>query len=388
MSTLEKPRQATKTIAVAGGGISGAFGAYFLAERGFKVFVIDPGRTRFRASSNNPGGINPHHGPGIPGAMSAFAMQCYRLHLAEWGKITELSGIDFKGRTISRIFVAFSEGEAGRLQRTGRLYSNTEGFSAEWMDSAALHRYDPRLNPKALGGLLTTGNGVVDCESYTPAILKAAFARGAEHKVGRLTGVEIHGKRVHKIRTECGSLRCDEVLFATGPWLDQLKTSLNASLPVRPVKGELLLTSLGTAGPTHDISWGQFGVYHHDKDLFWLGGTFVDPVRNCAPTYAGAREILEGVSQILPGLKQPSVMRHIAGLRPVTPDGMPILGRLPGYDNVHLTLGGGSKGMLLSSGLGQAVADMIGNGCYPGDLSFLSPDRFFSKVVAKRESVS
>jgi glycine/D-amino acid oxidase-like deaminating enzyme len=358
-------------------GITGAYAAYFLSGSGNKITMVDPGEEGCCASFNNPGGINPLHGPGIPGPMSDFAIHCHRTHLAEWSRISDLSGIDFDGRIISRLFIAFSTEEEAGLKEARVLYDHAEGFSAERLDGDALRRRDPRISPGAVGGLWTTGNASVDPGRYSRAVASAAHARGAvQTSGGRATGLKMEGGRIRSVLVESEELACDEVIVATGVWLDWFEADSGIRIPVRPIRGELLLAELGADAPVHDVSWKQFGVYHHSGRLFWLGGTSQDAGFDCSPTHAGETEILEGVSTILPGLKQAPVRRRAVGLRPMTPDGMPIIGRVPGCENAWFVLGSGSKGMLLGSGLGKAVADLVAGDPSDIELSFLGPERF------------
>jgi glycine/D-amino acid oxidase-like deaminating enzyme len=78
----------------------------------------------------------------------------------------------------------------------------------------------------------------------------------------------------------------------------------------------------------------------------------------------------------MPALASASVVRHTACLRPVAPDGLPIIGRAPGWDNVYLATGGGKKGILLSPGIGEAIADLITAGETPLPIGAYAPGRF------------
>lgn len=349
----------SKTVIVVGRGISGAFVAYFLSGMGAKVIVVDPGVSAGRASDNNPGGLNPLHGPGVPGLMSQFAMSSYRLHLSEWTRIEDASGTAFSGRTVARIFAAFTEAEAERLNLTKKLYEQADGFASEWIDGEALVKLDSRINCDVVGGLWTHGNASVDPGAYTDAVIKAAIAQGAVEKRGRVSGVEASDGVVQRVVVDSQPLACDEVVYTTGAWVESINSAFDIAVPVRPVRGQLLLAELAPTAPDHDISWNRYGIYHVCGRYYWLGGTFEESGFDASATDVGKRAITEGVCRIVPELAQCPIVRHTAGLRPMTPDGLPILDGVPGYRNAWLVLGGGSKGMLLSSGLGKAAAEMV-----------------------------
>lgn len=347
-----------KTVVVVGGGITGAFAAYFLTELGARVFLVDPGDQPYRSSANNPGGLNPLHGPGIPGEMSAFAMRCYRMHLSEWPAIADVSRTGFSGRVVTRVLVAFTDDEAHHLTQMMQLYEDKSGFSAEWLERDALLGLDRRISGNVVGGLLTYGNASVDAVDYNNAVIKAACVRGAVEKQGRVCAVEASDGRIRRVFVGSESLPCDQVVFATGPWLESISSISGVTIPVRPVRGQLLLAEAISPAPEHDITWKHYGIYHQRGKSFWLGGTFEETEYDGSTTFSGRQAIMKGLSTVVPSIVHSKIRRHMAGLRPMTPDGLPILDRIPGYENAWLALGGGSKGMLLSSGLGQAAAEM------------------------------
>lgn len=363
-------------VVVAGGGLTGVYAAYFLAQSGVDVTVVAPEETQLCASVNNPGGLNPLHGPGIPGAMSAFALECFHEHAAQWPVLSELSGIDFNARTVERVFVAFTETEVEQLLQDRRRYEDTEGFSAEWVESEMLHGLDPRISTKAAGALYTTGNRTVNARYYRLAIMMGALKWGARFRPGNVVGVKNVRGRLQQVFTETEVIDCEGIVVATGAWVDWIKTSFGINIPVRPVCGELLLVELDSDSPERDVTWAHYGVYHHDGDTYWLGGTFDEVPDMDSPPLSGESTIRNGISTFMPSLSCKPLLQHVAGIRPVTPDGMPIVGCLPGHDNVWLALGAGSKGMLLSGGLGRTVADLVANTGEERALPYLAPERF------------
>src|SRR4051794_32027031 len=114
-------------FAVVGGGITGAFAAYFLARRGVEVTLIERDDFGAHASGNNPGGLNPLHGPGIPGPMKELAMAAFRLHLEH-----------FAPPRRPRLQLALDDADVSRLERGKQLYDGAPGFSARWLDPEEL----------------------------------------------------------------------------------------------------------------------------------------------------------------------------------------------------------------------------------------------------------
>jgi glycine/D-amino acid oxidase-like deaminating enzyme len=145
------------------------------------------------------------------------------------------------------------------------------------------------------------------------------------------------------------------------------------------VKGELLLVELPEAT---DVVWREAAVYARNSRTAWIAGTEERSGFNDAPSDAGRRAILSGAAAIWPGVEKAQVLRHVAGLRPVSADGIPLAGPAPGWDNVTLALGGGRKGMLLSAAIGRAVAELSLTGATRLPIEPCATDRFAGQLVA------
>ena len=374
MNSLNQLKQ---NIVVVGAGITGAFIGFHLSKLGFNCSIVDPETDDSRASYNNPGGINPLHGPGIPGEMSAFSMNCYDAHLEVWDEINHLAEIEFNGRINTRLFVAFSEDEAEQLKQMKLLYDNVNGFSATWLDQQSIREFDSRVSVDVVGGLLTTGNATVNSEKYNRAVLSAAYKLGSKRVVGKVSAVHHDGNNISHVRLDNGhKIACDVLVIATGPWMEKINNILKLSIPVRPVRGELLLIHPSTQKTKHDVTWNHYGIYYRGDDYLWVGGTFDDVAYNCRATASGRDAMLAKAKYIIPELADPLIVKHIAGLRPMTPDGLPVFGKIPGWSNAYIATGGGGKGLLLSAGFGKYLAKLISTDSERYDFQFLSSGRF------------
>jgi glycine oxidase len=360
-------------VVVVGGGIGGAFAAYSLARLGASVTLVERGELGGGASGRNPGGLNPMHGPGIPGPLHALALESFRLHLDCWDDVRERSGIDFSGRVAPRIQLALDDADLAGLERARELYDATPGFSATPLSPEELRAEEPRLSAELRGGLLTEGNGKVDSGAYTRAV---ATASGATVVHDEARGLERRGSRVTGVVLDSGTLGCDGVVIATGAWTAGPATWLETALPVEPVKGELLLATPAGGGIGTDLAWQDTAVYATGGARVWLGGTEADADFDEEPTAEATTSILERVERLLPGLAPVEIERQTAALRPATPDGFPLAGLAPGVDNVFLALGGGRKGVLFASAMGQAAADILLTGRSDLSIEACSPTRF------------
>jgi glycine oxidase len=346
-------------VAVVGGGITGAFAAYFLSKLGAEAVIIERARIAAGASGHNAGGLNPLHGPGIAGPTRALALASLHQHLNCWDDVRELAGADFGGQSVPRLLIAFEEREAAELRALEALYNDTPGFSARWLSADELRSAEPRVSAAAIGALRTDGNIRVDPRAYAPAVARAAARLGARVVTAEAHGVRQRDGRITAISLDCGELECDGAVIAPGPWCEAPARWLGARLPVRPLKGELLLAACDV--PV-EVAWDSVGVHQAGAGRVWLGGIEDRSGFDASPTGSARARILDGIGRLLPGLHSPRIVDQVAGLRPVTPDGLPIIGIPDGWENVCVATGSGRKGVLFSAGLGLAAAELLTTG--------------------------
>jgi glycine/D-amino acid oxidase-like deaminating enzyme len=344
-------------IVCVGCGITGAYAAYLLARRGVEVTIVERDGIARHASGHNAGGLNPLHGPGIPGPMAELALESMRLHTRCWDEIRRLSGIEFGGRTVRRLHLVLEDD--AELARLEELHLATPGFSARRLSGVALRQLDPRLAHELGEALLTDGNARIDPLAYTRAVAGAAIALGARLVRDEVCDLRARGNRVTQVVLPSRTIACDGVVIATGPWCSEPARWLGTKLAIEPVKGELLLAVPSAPPPDIEVTWREFGAYPAAAGRLWLGGTEERVGMDTRPTDAARRRILGGVRRLLPGVAAMRIVRQVTGLRPVTPDGFPILGLSSGWDNVCLATGAGRKGMLLGAALGLAACELL-----------------------------
>ena len=162
-----------------------------------------------------------------------------------------------------------------------------------------------------------------------------------------------------------------------GPWAQQASDWCGVDLPVTPLKGEILRLR-SDLGPLR-VGLNYAGGYAATKadGLIWAGTTEEYSGFNDNTTSVGRDSVMENLLKMAPGLWQAELMHQTACLRPMTPDGMPIVAKLPGWENVFVATGAGRKGILWSTGMSHILADLVteGSTAVAGD-EFLGLERF------------
>lgn len=362
-------------IAVIGAGITGAFLAFSLAKKGCLVTVYDGHSVEYSGTNCNPGGINPFHGPAMPGVMEDYYLDSYKEHLANADEIRKLSGVDFNLKVVDRLFLAFNDSDVQRLKRMQEPYHLAQGFGARWLTSSEVAQLDSRVSKSCVGGLLTTGNLSVNTQLYVAALKKSAQRLGAKFVDKNVRDIHFAGKKATHVEVENNKIPISSVAVTSGVWTEEVLKPIKPALIIRPVKGELLLVEIDGPPLSFDITYGLAGLYQFKPGVYWAGGTQSDSLPDPGTTATGREEILANLNIILPGIKKIDCIAHYAGYRPMAEDSLPIVGRITAYENIFIGTGGGSKGVLLSSGIAKTLAGLINvdsdKGC-----DFLSPDRF------------
>lgn len=344
-------------VIVVGGGVFGWATAYQLARRGVQTTLIERDDAGAHASGKNAGNLNPLLGS--PAPLIPLALESFRLHQELAIELTELGCQDYSLTAAKRIHLAFQESERVVLDRIAKLFSGGTGFAVTWLEAAELYKLEPRLAPGITSGLLTEGNMAVDAQAFSQSLAEGAAKAGATLMRANVTGLETTEGRVKSVRTDCGDRPCDEVVFATGPWVAEVRDWLGLALPVEPLKGEMLRLRLPGENLQYDFTYGKTSLYRRGQEQVWLGVTQEQVGFDESPTAAGRRYLLEEGSRIMPAVREATVLEHTASLRPMTPTGLPLAGRAPGWKNVWLANGGGVKGVLLCTGIARAICDLL-----------------------------
>ena len=241
-----------------------------------------------------------------------------------------------------------------------------------------------------LGSPETTAQ--VDPGRFTAAMMRAAQARGAELNFGEVTRVVRHRtcERVRGVEVEGELIEADEVVIAMGPWSQRAKAWM--TLPdIYGVKGHSLLFDTGSAVPPQALFLeyrDEGGVVSMPEVFPRLDGTtYVCAISSDSPVPLdpgavgpdpGAIERLQRICERLsPRLNKRKVMAAQACFRPISRDGLPVIGRVPGVESVLVATGHSVWGMLNAPATGEAVAELILDGQARNiDLKPFAPGRF------------
>jgi glycine oxidase len=349
-------------VVVVGGGVIGLSCAWRLAQRGARVAVVERakpgcGATRVAAGMLAPVGELTFGEPELL-ELTLAAARLYPEFVAE---LEAASGEGTGYEQLGALHVALDRDEAAQLRRVHDLQRSLE-LEAEWLPPRRCRELEPGLTPSFHGGVFAPGEAAVDPRALTRALVAALRAIGGEV----LTGTEVvdgifEGERLIGVRTSEAELRAEAVLLASGAWsgaADWLPE--HARPPVRPVKGQVLELRRRDGEPPAQRILSSERVYlvpRGDGRLI-VGATVEELGFDTAVTAGGVHELLREAYRLLPDVAEMELAGAIAGLRPGTPNNLPIVG--PGaIDGLVLATGHFRNGILLAPLAAQAVADLL-----------------------------
>ncbi len=360
-------------VIVVGGGPVGAACARELALGGRRVAVLDPGGESGQGWRAAAGMLAPQIESHEDDALLDLGVAA-REHYAPLSReLQEHTGVDIGLWQEGIAWVAADESEAGELKyRVG--WQRQQGHLSDWLDEDEVRARWPWLGPTS-GALWAPHEGAVEPVRLVEALLADAARRGAVLIQEAVLAVEHGGDRVVGVRTRSGRYSAPEVVIAAGAW-SGLVEGFPRPLSVAPVRGQMAAFPW-PAGARRAIVYGR-GCYIMARGEEAIVGSTMEYVGFQAEvTSAGLGRLFAGVTELCPTLTHAQVRRTWAGLRPITPDGLPIIGAEPRLQGLWYATGHGRNGILLAGITGRIIAQLLSGAPAVEDVAAYSPARFW-----------
>jgi glycine oxidase len=377
----------TYDVVIVGGGAIGLCCAWRLAQAGAEVVVLDraeppAGATRVAAGMLAPIGELAFGEPELL-RMTIAGAELYPDFIAE---LEAVSGLSTGYARHGALHIALDRDEASELRRVHDLQRSL-GLGAEWLPPRRCRELEPGLTPSFNGGVHAPDEAAVDPRRMTAALLAALADAGVEVRGGTDVVAPVTvDERLQGVRTGSGDeLPAGHVVLATGAWAGSEGWLPEEALPpVRPVKGEILeLRSADGRPPCERIVASErvYLVPRPDGRLI-VGATTAERGFDATVTAGGVHELLREAYRLLPDVAEMELVEAMAGLRPGTPDNLPLIG--PGaLDGLILACGHYRNGILLAPLTGAAVADSIATGELPDSVAAANPERLAGVGVGR-----
>jgi D-amino-acid dehydrogenase len=410
-------------ITIIGAGIIGLNLAFAFERRGWEVTLAEARTPGFGASSVNAGWIVPSHAGPVPAPGLVRTSMRWMLHsdsplyiqprldremtrwlISFWRKCNTTAyeaGLAANAELSRRTFALYDELEAAgvefELHKAGVLFAfmsqaklehdlhrmeklTTFGFGApEPVFGDDLRELEPALTDQIIGGFLMREERHVRPDSLVAGLVKYLTDRGVDIRSQTdVTGFETSQGKVRDVRTSNGTLSTDAVVIAAGSWSGTVAQLAGVRVPIQAGKGYCLDYAPSPVEIRHAIHLHEARAAVTPLDGFTrVAGTMEFSGINNRIRPERVAAIARAASSFLQNWPaDPAVAKIGTGLRPMTPDGLPVIGLLPGFRNLAIASGHGMLGLTLAPATADALAEQMTTGVAPEVLRPFDPGRF------------
>ncbi len=405
-----------------GGGVEGVCSAYYLVRAGWDVTLIERGDVCAGSSYGNGGLIVPGHAiplaaPGVwlqglrwmldpespfyikprldaelvawlwrfRGACTAGHVQrslpllrdLSYASLALYRELAAVDGLEFGFRQDGALKVFLTGAALEASVRDARLLE-AAGIAVKILDAAGAREVEPSLAPGVVGAILLPDDAHLVPDAFVRGLASVGKRLGVDVRTDtEVLGFRTAGRRITRVETTRGDFGADQVVLAAGAWSPALARMLGIRLHIQPGKGYSVTYRRPANGPRLPLLLGEarVGVTPMDGRLRFAG-TMELAGLDLSINRRRVAAIVRAPHRYLTGLDDLPVVQIWRGLRPCTPDGLPLIGRPERLDNLILATGHAQIGVSLGPVTGQLVSQLAADEKPLVDVTALRPDRF------------
>ncbi|MGA8858341.1 MAG: FAD-binding oxidoreductase [Candidatus Bathyarchaeia archaeon] len=355
-------------IVVIGAGAVGLPSAYFLAQEGMQVTVVDrepaPAQGSFKAAI---GGVRATHSEPAKIVLCQDSLRVF----STW---KEKTGTEIGWKMGGYCFPTYREQDEKLLKDMFPI-QHKYGLKIDWLDRGGIEKVVPGINVEGLrGGTLSIEDGQVSPLLFASSLTKECKKLGVEFRLEESAEqVLVKSGRVVGVKTDKEIISADCVLNAAGAWASQIAATINVRVPVSPDSHEAgismpvdrfldpLVVDIrpGSEGKTANFYFGQT----HDGSIIFCytpSPIILGEDRRCTSEFLPiiARRLVD----LIPRFKHLVIRRLWRGLYPMTPDGLPIIGEAPNVSGFYLAAGLCGQGFMMGPGIARNMAHYIARG--------------------------
>lgn len=372
---IEIPK--TASIVIIGGGVMGASAAYHLAARGVKDVVLLEKEEFFGqgATGRCAGGVRYQFATEVNIRLSLQSLPMLERFPEETGQ-----QIDY--RQCGYLFLLTEEKDIAAFERNVAL-QNKLGVNTVWLTGDEIRKRLPQMKlADVVKGTLHAKDGLCDPNGVVMGYINAATKLGVQTICGiEVTGVQVAGGKISGVQTNKGSLAAPVVLNAAGPWAGLLGQMADVTIPIEPIRRQMLTTTPLPEIPADFpfvVDFAQSLYFHREGDGLLTGMSNPDEKpgfdQNVDPEWELVN--LEKAAERLPLLEKAGMASHWAGLYEVTPDAHPIFGKTP-VEGFYVVAGFSGHGFMHGPVAGKVMSEIILDGkASTVDVSMLDLARF------------
>lgn len=350
-------------VVIIGGGIVGAGAAWHLARDNVETILIDRDDAG-QATAAGAGIISPGTSQRPLPDFYPFAAVAVAYYPELIASLAEAGETDTAYQVVGKLVVAFTDEEAAAIPGQLALFEERRKAGMPGLERiSTIERLQAQSLFPGLGdvasAILVPQAARVDGDRLRQALLRAAVRLGATVRAGAAT-LDLSGGAVTGVRVDGEAIGADAVIVATGAWSNHLLAPLGHALALEPQRGQIVHLTMPRADTSRWPILGGSGdqyILTFGPDRVVIGATReTGSGFDVRMTAGGVKAVLDHAIRVAPGLAAGTIHEIRIGLRPLSADGLPFLGMLPGFDNVVVATGHGPTGLQLGPYSGLVAA--------------------------------
>ena len=370
-------------VVVVGGGVIGLTIARALALRGVhEVCLIERGELGTEASFAAAGMLLPQVEAFTKDDFFTLACRSRDLYRSFAAALHEETGIDVELDTTGTLYLALNDDDQEEIEK-GYYFQSHAGLSVELLSAAEARELEPCISSSTHGALLFPNDIQVENRRLLAALANSISNLGVTVLTGtNVDSLIIERNRLTGVQTNRGTISCSTAVVAAGTWSSFIKHTHAA---IEPVRGQMVCLE---AKPhlTRHIIFSRRGYLVPRRDGRLLAGSTSEEAgfAKCV-TAGGISKILQNAHEISPAISNLPIVDTWAGLRPRSPDGLPVLGPCVEINGLFYATGHYRNGILLAPVTGELISEAVVEGVTSPLLAPFSPERFLPNSVASVE---
>jgi len=338
--------------------------------------ILEKTAVAAEASSGGAGLLSSQAHTDEPGPLFDLKLASRSLYPGLADELRERTDMDIEYRRMGHVVPAFSE-DAARAVRARVAWQADRGLPAHWLTTAEARELEPGLPQSVHGAGWFPEDHHINSTAMTQALAGAMIRLGGQVRVEcTVTGLVRDGNRITGIHTAAETIPAGEVVVAAGAWSGQFEAAVGIPLPVFPAKGQIVVARLPQPALRH-VVYEEIYVIPRAMGEHIIGSTVEYVGYDKRVTIEAVAGLLGGATRLAPALGDAEMVSSYGCLRPGSPDGLPLLGRVPARPGVIVATGHFRNGILLSPITGTLIADLIVKGQTTMPLTPFRPDRPF-----------